>query len=120
MIVVTNATEKVIKGRFNGEDFVFPVNEPVTISQDAAQHLFGFGVSDKTSALLRLGWMPASEDYDAAIEKLALVKFGVEDDTKTSSNVGPLVNAGEAAEGGVPLAPPSKATRLKKGSEQIV
>lgn len=120
-IVVTNNTEKVIKARYSGENYLFPVGEPITISESAAQHIFGFGNSDKTNALLRLGWMPTSDEYDNAIEKLALIKFGVHEDTKTSSNVGPLVNAGEAAGDGAPkgaLSP--KATRLKKGAEQII
>lgn len=119
-VVVTNGTDKQIKGRYAGKDYFFPVNEAVTLPVIAAQHIFGFKNPDKTSALTRLGWMKNSEEYDTAMERLGLVKFGVEGDTKTSSNVGPLVNAGGAAEGGAPLAPPSKATRLKQGAEQII
>lgn len=120
-IVVTNNTDKVIKARYSGENYMFPVGEPIAISESAAQHIFGFGNTDKTSALLRLGWMPTSDQYDNAIEKLALIKFGIEEDAKTSSNVGPLVNAGGAEGDGAPkgaLSP--KATRLKKGAEQII
>lgn len=116
-IVVTNGTDKVIKGRYAGQDYTFPVGEPVAIPEIVAGHIFGFGFEDKSNALLRLGWMPVSDMYDAAMERLAQVKFGLEDEAKTSSNVGPLVNAGGAAGEGKPS---PKATRLKQGAEQIV
>ena len=118
-VVVTNGTDKVIKGRYAGKDYVFAINTALTVSEEVAHHIFGFKNSDKIPALTRLGWMVNSEQHEAAMERLALVKFGVGDDTKTSSNVGPLVNAGGAAEGGA-TAPSSKATRLKQGAEQMI
>lgn len=120
IVVVTNGTDKKIKGRYAGKDYLFPVNEDVSVLISVAQHIFGFKTPDKTMALTRLGWMKSSEDYDTALEQLSLVKFGVINDAKTSSNVGPLVNAGGAAEEGAPLVPSSKATRLKQGAEQII
>ena len=120
-VVVTNETDKVIKGRYAGKDYVFPVGQAITLPINAAQHIFGFKLADKTGALTRLGWMVNSEQIETAMEKLGLVKFGVEGDTKTSSNVGPLVNAGGAAGDDAPkgaLSP--KATRLKQGAEQII
>ena len=120
-IFVTNGTDKIIKARHAGTNYVFPIGEPVPLSELAAAHIFGFKQSDKTNALTRLGWMVDSEQIEAALEKLGLIKFGVEGDTKTSSNVGPLVNAGGAEGGDAPkgaLSP--KATRLKQGAEQII
>jgi hypothetical protein len=65
--------------------------------------------------------MTNSEQLETAVEKLGLIKFGVEGDTKTSSNVGPLVNAGGAEGGDAPKSALSpKATRLKTGAEQII
>jgi hypothetical protein len=120
-IVVTNETEKVIKGRYAGKDYVFPVGQSVALPEIAASHIFGFKQSDKTAALTRLGWMTNSEQLETAVEKLGLIKFGVEGDTKTSSNVGPLVNAGGAEGGDAPKSALSpKATRLKTGAEQII
>lgn len=123
-IVVTNETDKTIKGRYAGVDFEFPVGVAVEIPSDAARHIFGFGESDKTAALGRLGWMIFSGDGDAAMERLALVKFGAPDaGAPQVSNDGPLVNAdGNSGEAVSSDAAPPRATktqRLNKGTNPI-
>lgn len=124
-IVVTNGTEKTIKGRYAGQDHEFPVGVEVAVSADIARHIFGFGESDKTEALTRLGWMVSSSDAEVAYERLALVKFGVPStDAPQVSNDGPLVNADGTSGGAVSSdAAPLRATkteRLKRGAEKIV
>jgi len=130
-IWVTNGSEKAIKGRYNGEDYEFPVGVPTPVEQDAAAHIFGFGVSDKSRALTRLGWYITSDQEEAAVARLAQIQFGAsppdaasavaESDSPPSGNAGPLVNAGEVEGDGEAQADPSpKTTRLKKGSEKIV
>lgn len=121
-IYVTNETEAPIKGRFAGQDYVFPVGESVAIDIDTARHLFGFGESDKSLALQRLGWLAASEHYDAAVARLGKLTFGAEANSAAgpSGNVGPLVNAGEVeGDGEAKVSPSPKTTRLRKGSEPI-
>jgi hypothetical protein len=56
MFYVTNKNEDVHEDRYDGEDFVFPPGERVLLSEDAARHMFGKGLVDKTDTLLRLGW----------------------------------------------------------------
>lgn len=123
-IVVTNETDKDIKGRYASVDYEFPVGVAVEIPSDAARHIFGFGESDKSSALGRLGWMIFSGDGDAALARLALVKFGVPGaDAPQVSNDGPLVNAdetaGDAASPDVASPKVTKTQRLNKGTAPI-
>lgn len=123
-IAVTNETDKTIKGRYAGVDYEFPVGVAVEIHSDAARHIFGFGDSDKSFALGRLGWMIVSSDGDSALERLALVKFSVPGAGASQvSNDGPLVNADETAgDAASSDAAPPKATktqRLNKGTAPI-
>jgi hypothetical protein len=67
--------KKVIHGRFNGKDYVFPFGEPVNVHIEVARHLFGLGMDDKSAALARLGWVQSSEQYYEAIDRLKNIKF---------------------------------------------
>lgn len=71
---VTNRTGEPFTARFHGEDYEFG-EDPVDLSVEAAAHLFGFGVEDKTRALHRLGWLTASQQMPAALAKLAKIAF---------------------------------------------
>ena len=71
---VVNHTDTVIKGRYDGKDYVFRINEPIDIHQTAAGHIFGLGHDDKSNAFHRLGWL-VKMDYDEALERLAKIKF---------------------------------------------
>lgn len=76
LLQITNGTDKKIRARFHGEDFVWGVGAVLSpVPLEAAQHIFGFGLDDKTSALHRLGWLTASSQLDAAMERLTLMKF---------------------------------------------
>lgn len=55
-VFVTNKNDFVHTDRFDGEEFVFPPNVPVSISVEAAQHMLGFNLVDKSETLSRLGW----------------------------------------------------------------
>ena len=55
-IFVTNKNDFIHEDKFNSEEFVFPPNEAVLVSIDAAVHMFGYGLEDQTDALVRLGW----------------------------------------------------------------
>ena len=55
-VFVTNKNDETHVDRFNGEEYVFPPGEAVLIPVDAAIHLFGYGLKDKTDTLVRLGW----------------------------------------------------------------
>lgn len=42
--------------RYAGEDYVFPPGQKVMLTMEAAQHMFGVGLPDKTGVMHRLGW----------------------------------------------------------------
>jgi hypothetical protein len=60
--------------RYDGEDFVFPPGERVLISAEAATHMFGRNLVDKTDTLLRLGW---ANKYDPKSKNMVEDKDGV-------------------------------------------
>ena len=41
---------------YDGKLYQFPPGQKVMVPFDAAQHMFGLGVPDKTSIMHRLGW----------------------------------------------------------------
>jgi hypothetical protein len=67
--------KKVIHGRFNGKDYVFPFGEPVNVHIEVARHLFGLGVDDKSAALARMGWANTSDQIAEALDRLKSIKF---------------------------------------------
>jgi hypothetical protein len=56
VIFVTNKNDFHHEDGFDGELYSFPPGEKVAISMDAARHMFGFGLKDKTETLVRVGW----------------------------------------------------------------
>jgi hypothetical protein len=54
-VFVTNKNAEPHSDRYDGEDFVFPPNEAVLVPIDAAQHMLGYLLEDKTDTLVRLG-----------------------------------------------------------------
>ena len=82
-ITVTNNGDKPLRGpqvKFDGIPYEFPPGERVTISFDAAKHIFGLGLADKTDVLSKHGWMQYSTDRDSAMAQLGLFSFGSPDD----------------------------------------
>ena len=73
-IRVVNRTESKIRGRFDGKDYEFKVNDPTDVHQSVAAHIFGFGVEDKTNAFHRLGWLSRG-DYEEALARLDKIEF---------------------------------------------
>lgn len=55
-IFVTNRNDFHHSDCFDGTEYNFPPNERVALSVDAATHMFGFNLPDKTQVLTRLGW----------------------------------------------------------------
>jgi hypothetical protein len=66
-IFVTNKNDFVHQDRYDGEEYVFPPGERVLIPSEAATHMLGFNLPDKSEALVRLGWAtmydPAAKNY---------------------------------------------------------
>lgn len=73
-IFVTNKNKEPHVDRYDGEEFLFNPGERVMISIDAAVHLFGYGLENKTETLVRLGW---ASKYDPATRQFVEDKDGV-------------------------------------------
>ena len=73
---VKNNSTKDLKGRYDGVDYVFRVNQVTDVHEDVAKHIFGFGDEDKTRSFLRLGWLANGATMDDALEKLNDFEFG--------------------------------------------
>lgn len=77
MIFVTNKGMP-ISSRFEGKDYVFETDKEMEISEDAAKHIFGYGVDNKEPYFVRLGWMKMNTDLPRALERMADVSFSLE------------------------------------------
>jgi hypothetical protein len=81
MIFVTNKNDFEHQDRFDGIDYFFVPGEKVALPEEAAAHMFGFGRSDKTENLIRLGWNlkqedgKVTDDTDAGVSKLRKFVF---------------------------------------------
>jgi hypothetical protein len=64
-IFVTNTNDFPHYDRYDGEDFQFLPGDKVFIPKDAATHLFGWNMPDKTECLVRLGW---ASKYDQSVK----------------------------------------------------
>ena len=78
MIGVKNKTDAVIKSRYDGQDFTFKPGVTQAISEEAATHIFGYGLDDKSRALIRLGWLVNSTQYEDALARLENIQFFAE------------------------------------------
>jgi hypothetical protein len=68
-VFVTNKNALPHEDRYNGEDYVFPPGEAVLVPAEAAAHMFGYGLADKTDVLTRLGWaMKYDKDQKKYVE----------------------------------------------------
>lgn len=72
-IFVTNKNDFYHEDKFNGQTFQFPSGEKVLVPVEAARLFFGFGMPDKTEALVRQGW--ANQPNDAGVFTLAKFVF---------------------------------------------
>lgn len=58
MLIVTNKGAEAYSGRFDGKEYEFPVDAPVTVPETVAAFLFGYGRNDayRHTILVRNGW----------------------------------------------------------------
>ena len=79
MLTVTNRNDFDFVGRYDGQDYPFPSGKTTAIPEDAAKHIFGVGLTDKTDILVRHGWMQNSTQTAEAMSKLNKFSFNVAD-----------------------------------------
>jgi len=74
-IWVINGNADPHEDRFNGDDYVFPVGEPVEIPLEGADLMFGYGLKDKTPTLMRSGRAPTAKDIPTGLKWLSGFSF---------------------------------------------
>jgi hypothetical protein len=89
-IFVTNHDEKPWKDSFSGIKYEFPVGKTVEISEEAAQHIFGYGMENKEPYLARLGWAVTANDLEKGLERLSKWELSTQPPQKNQS-LSPLV-----------------------------
>ena len=55
-LFVTNKNDFTHEDRYAGQDFVFPPGVKVLVPEEAATHMLGFNLVDKSNTLARIGW----------------------------------------------------------------
>lgn len=78
MIGVKNNLEETVESRYDGQDYQFKPGVTVALADEAATHIFGYGLDDKSRALIRLGWLANSTAMKDALEKLDNIQFFAE------------------------------------------
>jgi hypothetical protein len=123
-IFVTNTNDFHFEDMFDGVEYQFPPNERVIVPVDAATHIFGFNMPDKTAVLSRLGWGfkydPKSKTFtndDEAPKRLAKFVFTRAIMVEERVESIPQLEAGVAPTGPT-LAPdaPTTGRRMPKGA----
>ena len=74
-IWVTNKGEEFFSDYHHGFKYEFQPGQPVALPLEAAQHIFGYGVDDKTPHLIRIGWLKYSNEVEEAYAKLHQFMF---------------------------------------------
>ena len=81
-IFVTNHNYFHHSDSFDGRHYDFPPKERVAVTVEAATHMFGFNLPDKTESLTRLGWATRFDsklkqwaDDPEGVKKLARFAF---------------------------------------------
>ena len=75
---VTNTGKEVFEDGYAGERYVFAPGKEVSIPYEAAVHIFGHNLKDKSDTIARLGWAETNRDMPEGLKRLA--KFKIEDD----------------------------------------
>lgn len=106
MVFVTNNTDEELVDGYHGIVYEFKPGETVEIPEDAASHIFGYGIEDKEPFLARLGWIKTRNDLKEGIKRLSKFEISLSAPAKKNHSLSPLVVEQ------VPL-PPEKAARGK-------
>ena len=72
---VTNKSADILIDGWDGKKYEFFPRKPVEVPVEVAQHVFGYGLTDKTEALVRLGWTKTANDLPEGLAKLALFEI---------------------------------------------
>lgn len=61
--------------RFHGDTYEWRPGEELKMTEDAARHIFGYGLTDKTTAFQRTGWLNSTANGTLRHATAKLQKF---------------------------------------------
>lgn len=70
IVYVTNTSNEDFQDAWDGKRIDFPVGETVALPEPVAAKLFGYGQTDRTPQIARLGWSATHNDLPKALERL--------------------------------------------------
>lgn len=77
MLITVNNSGDAFKAKYDGISYEFPTGGSATIPLDAARHIFGFGLPDKSEVLSKHGWLRHNGEMDAAMTRLNDFSFSI-------------------------------------------
>lgn len=95
---VCNNGNTPFASKYNGVEYVFEPKQKITIDSDAAQHIFGVGLADKTEILTRHGWMSHSSQMSSAMSRLDEFSFSIPNDNPDDEPVVELASLAPVVE----------------------
>lgn len=74
---VRNNGNTPFAAKYDGREYVFAPDQLTIIDADAARHIFGVGMANKTEVLTRHGWLSHSSGLANAMAKLDAFSFSI-------------------------------------------
>jgi hypothetical protein len=74
---IENGLDETISMKFHGDLYEWAPGEKLRCTEEAARHIFGYSLEDKSSAFMRMGWLNTRPDCQPkdAMKKLSKIKF---------------------------------------------
>ena len=129
---IENGLDEPIVMGFHGDRYEWAPGEKLICSEEAARHIFGYGMEDKSAAFLRIGWLNTRVDCQLkdAMKKLSKIKFRPVQQVYEMSQARPrrakasvsdrsLTDAGDSNGGGADADPATSAVAPDNESEAL-
>ena len=89
-VYVTNKTDKPLIIQYEFKELKFPSNETISVSEDCARHIFGYGVINKEPHMASLGIIKTTNDIPDGLK--ILEKFEIsQEQPKKNHLLSPMV-----------------------------
>lgn len=89
-LYVTNNCGVFIKFDYAFQMYEFPLGQTVEVPEEAARHIFGYGLQDKEPCLVRLGLIKTQLDIPEGLKTLSKVEISL-DPPKKNHSLSPVV-----------------------------
>jgi hypothetical protein len=81
-VYVTNNTDKTLVTQYEFKELKFPSKETISVSEDCARHIFGYGISNKEPYMASLGFIRTTNDIPEGLKILDQYKISQDPPTK--------------------------------------